>query len=111
MNALGAILILFIGISLITVITLLLNIVIKDEGRQKLVFYFTAAWSMVIAWLNAGAQPSNFIAQQVTAWAIGGVAAAALIYQLYSRTSASLKFARITACTSMVAGAVYLYLA
>lgn len=110
MNALGSLLILFVGISLVTVITLLLNIVIKDEGKQKVVFYFTVAWSMVIAWLNAGAQPSNFIAQQVTAWAIGGIAAAALIYQLYSRTSASLKYARIAACVSMAAGAAYLYI-
>ena len=110
MNALGSLLILFAGISLLSVITLLLNIVTKDEGRQKIVFYFTVAWSMVIAWLNAGAQPSNFIVQQIAAWAIGGVAAAALVYQLYCKTPAALKRSRIAACLSLIAGVGFLFI-
>ena len=51
--ALGLLLILFMVMSIISVVGLLLLFLLKGERAQKIVFYFMALLGMFIAWMTA----------------------------------------------------------
>ncbi|MGN0659219.1 MAG: hypothetical protein ACI4LA_06395 [Emergencia sp.] len=110
MDPLGMLVIMFAGMSLISAAGILLMFLLKDEKKQKGVFYFMAVWSMAIAWLNADSQPENFIGSQAAAWGIGAVGAAALLLQLCSRGKNTFLAARILAALSTACGLVFMFI-
>ena len=72
--ALGLLLVLFMVMSIISVMGLVLLFLLKGEKGQKAVFYFMAVWGMVIAWMTANSYPTNYIKEQLIAWAFGALA-------------------------------------
>lgn len=63
--ALGLLLVLFMVMSIISVMGLVLLFLLKGEKGQKAVFYFMAVWGMVIAWMTANSYPTNYIKEQL----------------------------------------------
>ena len=59
--ALGILLILFIVMSLISILGLILMYSVKSEGAKKGTFYAMAVWGMIIAVLGATSAPTNWI--------------------------------------------------
>lgn len=53
-------------------------------------FYFVAMLSMLIAFLNATSHPSNFIMQQLIAWAFGFLAIISIIIKIKNPQKTSL---------------------
>ena len=63
--ALGLLLVLFMVMSIISVMGLVLLFLLKGEKGQKAVFYFMAVWGMVIAWMTANSYPTNYIKESL----------------------------------------------
>ena len=76
--ALGLLLILFMVMSIISVVGLLLLFLLKGERAQKIVFYFMALLGMFIAWMTATGYATNQIKEQMISWGFGALAVAAL---------------------------------
>ena len=75
--ALGLLLILFMVMSIISVVGLLLLFLLKGERAQKIVFYFMALLGMFIAWMTATGYATNQIKEQMISWGFGALAVVA----------------------------------
>lgn len=80
--ALGLLLILFMVMSIISVVGLLLLFLLKGERAQKIVFYFMALLGMFIAWMTATGYATNQIKEQMISWGFGALAVVAVLVRL-----------------------------
>ena len=106
--ALGLLLVLFMVMSIISVMGLVLLFLLKGEKGQKAVFYFMAVWGMVIAWMTANSYPTN-IKEQLIAWAFGALAVIALLVQICGKSERSFLTAKVLVAASVVLGMVALF--
>ena len=102
--ALGLLLVLFMVMSIISVMGLVLLFLLKGEKGQKAVFYF-----MVIAWMTANSYPTNYIKEQLIAWAFGALAVIALLVQICGKSERSFLTAKVLVAASVVLGMVALF--
>lgn len=72
--ALGALFILFAGMSVIGIIGTVLLFWMKNRNAVDVTMVLMSAYSLVIAFLGATGQPTNFVVQQVIHWIIGFIA-------------------------------------
>ena len=103
--ALGLLLILFMVMSIISVVGLLLLFLLKGERAQKIVFYFMALLGMFIAWMTATGYATNQIKEQMISWGFGALAVVAV---LVSKNAALA--AKLLAAASVVLGMVALFI-
>ena len=96
--ALGLLLILFMVMSIISVVGLLLLFLLKGERAQKIVFYFMALLGMFIAWMTATGYATNQIKEQMISWGFGALAVVAVLA------------AKLLAAASVVLGMVALFI-
>ena len=107
--ALGLLLVLFMVMSIISVMGLVLLFLLKGEKGQKAVFYFMAVWGMVIAWMTANSYPTNYIKEQLIAWAFGALAVIALLVQICGKSERFFLTAKVLVAASVVLGMVALF--
>ncbi|MCI5585806.1 MAG: hypothetical protein MR383_09755 [Lachnospiraceae bacterium] len=67
MDPLGALVILFVVMSVVSVIGILLMYLTKEEKVKKGIFYFLAVWGMMIAWINVKGIPPMWKAGKLSA--------------------------------------------
>ena len=108
--ALGLLLVLFMVMSIISVMGLVFLFLMKGEKGQKAVFYFMAVWGMVIAWMTASSYPTNFIKEQMLSWGFGALAVIALLVQICGKSEKSFLTAKILAAASVVLGMIALFI-
>ena len=104
--ALGLLLVLFMVMSIISVMGLVLLFLLKGEKGQKAVFYFMAVWGMV---MTANSYPTNYIKEQLIAWAFGALAVIALLVQICGKSERSFLTAKVLVAASVVLGMVALF--
>lgn len=107
--ALGLLLVLFMVMSIISVMGLVLLFLVKGKKGQKVVFYCMAVWGMVIAWMTASSYPTNFIKEQMLSWGVGALAVVALLVQICGKSEKSFLTAKLLAAASVVLGMVALF--
>lgn len=72
--ALGALFLTFAGMSILAIIGTVLLFWMKNKNALDVIMVVMTAYSLVIAYLGASAEPTNFVMQQVMHWVIGFVA-------------------------------------
>lgn len=107
--ALGLILLFFIGMSVVSGLGILFLFLMKDQKKRKPVFYFLVVWGLLIAFLKATGLPTNFIMQQIVAWAIGGISIIALLIYLRAKTERQYYISYILVSCSVVIGILRLF--
>ena len=107
--ALGLLLVLFMVMSIISVMGLVLLFLLKGEKGQKAVFYFMAVWGMVIAWMTANSYPTNYIKEQLIAWGFGALAVIGLLVKICGKSEKSFLTAKVLAAASVILGMVTLF--
>ena len=108
--ALGLLLILFMVMSIISVVGLLLLFLLKGEKAQKIVFYFMALLGMFIAWMTATSYATNQIKEQMSSWGFGALAVVAGLVRLCSKSKNAALAAKLLAAASVVLGMVALFI-
>ena len=93
----------------ISAAVILLNFIVKKPRLQMVLLFATAILSMIIAWLNASSQPSNYIAEQIISWAFGAVAVLSVIFHLIYKNEKSYNIARTLASLSLAVGIAYMF--
>lgn len=110
MNALGAMVIMFVAAIVVSAVLMLLMFFIKDEQKQKVVFYITVVWGMVLAWADASGQPENATTPQLISWGFGAVAVIAILLQLLSKNDDKFAIAKLLSAISVIGGLLYFVL-
>lgn len=107
--ALGLLLILFMVMSIISVVGLLLLFLLKGEKAQKIVFYFMALLGMFIAWMTATSYATNQIKEQMISWGFGALAVVAVLVRLCGKSKSSIggKAAGGGICGAWYGGIIY----
>ena len=108
--ALGLLLILFMVMSIISVVGLLLLFLLKGERAQKIVFYFMALLGMFIAWMTATGYATNQIKEQMISWGFGALAVVAVLVRLCGKSKIAALAAKLLAAASVVLGMVALFI-
>lgn len=108
--ALGVLMILFIGMSVISGLGILFLYLIKDAQRKKSVFYLLAVWGMIIAVMSATSLPSNFLVSQFIAWSIGLLSVVGLLVHVKAKTKSQYNVAYLLVTISVVAGMIKLFM-
>ena len=62
--ALGLLMILFIVMSVISVVGLSLLYLMKNPGARQVIFYIMAVWGMIIAVISATSLPTNYTSEE-----------------------------------------------
>ena len=108
--ALGLLLILFMVMSIISVVGLLLLFLLKGERAQKIVFYFMALLGMFIAWMTATGYATNQIKEQMISWGFGALAVVAVLVRLCGKSKNAALAAKLLVAASVVLGMVALFI-
>lgn len=105
--ALGYLALLFAGMGILAIVGTILLFVVKSKHASDIVMVLMAFYALVIAYINATAQPSNFIAKQVVCWIIGLVAVAGASMRFFKKEPALLSKALVAA--SVIGGIAYMF--
>ena len=108
--ALGMLMILFVGMSVISVLAITMMYLLKNEKIKKGMFYFTAVWGMFIAVLSYTSLPQNLVGAQIAVWIIGFLSVAGIIVHIKSKTKAHYLTAYTLAALSVAIGMIKLFI-
>lgn len=106
LDSLGALVITFMVMSLVSVVGVVLMYLTKNEKVKKGFFYFLAIWGMIVAYCNVLSTPEYMTGSIVLAWVWGGLSVAALLIQLATKKENRFKIARILVTISVVVGMI-----
>ncbi len=105
--ALGYLVLAFIISGVLAIIGTILLLIIKKKRPVDILMVLMTAFSILTAYLNATSQPSNFIAEQITAWLIGLIAVGGLGLRFVKKEQILLS--KLLVIGSTIVGVVYLY--
>lgn len=105
--ALGFLFLLFVGMSILAIVGIVLLFVVKKNNTNNVLLVLMTAYSMSIAFLNATAQPTNFVGTQILAWVVGLVAIIGTAITLLTRKH--LLISKILVSGSVILGIYFLY--
>ncbi|MDU4751687.1 MAG: hypothetical protein E6X86_11765 [Clostridium butyricum] len=105
--ALGFLFLLFVGMSILAIVGIVLLFVVKKNNTNYVLLVLMTAYSMSIAFLNATAQPTNFVGTQILAWVVGLVAIIGTAITLLTRKH--LLISKILVSGSVILGIYFLY--
>ncbi|MGG7147509.1 hypothetical protein ACQPVA_11955 [Clostridium butyricum] len=105
--ALGFLFLLFVGMSILAIVGIVLLFVVKKNNTNNVLLVLMTAYSMSIAFLNATAQPTNFVGTQILAWVVGLVAIIGTAITLLTRKH--LLISKILISGSVILGIYFLY--
>ncbi len=103
-DALGALVITFVVMSVISVIGVVMLYLAKSEKIKKGMFYFLSVWGMVVAYCNILSVSLLGTEEILLAGALGILSVIALLIQLCLKKENKFKIARILVTVSVVAG-------
>ena len=108
--ALGYLAIMFIIMSVVTIIGVVLLLIIKNEKANRIVLYIMAAWGIIIAIMNITSLPINWIMWRVAAGACGLAGLAGGIVRFIAKEDLKTVSALLT-IVSVLAGMIMLFIA
>lgn len=106
LNPLEMLVILFMVLSVLSLLGIVLLYVIKDEIKQKWTFYFLVAMGIIIAINSMMMIPTYMVGALAARGLIGALGVAALILQLTGKHENSFKIAKIMVTVSVIGGLV-----
>lgn len=106
LDSLALLVIVFVVMSVVSLIGVALLFLVKNEKLQKGLFYFLAVWGMLIAWCNVQSIPLYMTGELLLAWGLGGLGAAAMLVKICGKKENSFQIAKMLATVSVVAGMI-----
>ena len=105
--ALGYLFLWFVIMGVLAIVGTALLFLIKNNKVVDVLLVLMTTYSMSIAFLNAMAQPSNFLGSQILAWLIGFIAVIGSGIRFF--TKKQLTVSKILVAGSVGAGIYFLY--
>ena len=108
--ALGLLMILFIVMSVISVVGISLLYLMKSPVARQVIFYIMAVWGMFIAVVSATGLPTNYTLERLITWAIGFLSVAGIVLHIRSSEDKARMAARLLVTISVAGGIIKLFL-
>lgn len=105
--ALGALFVLFIILTTVSILSITLLYTLKNEKLKNMFFYFLCGWSIIITSLNITALPSNYLVSRLIASIFGLLAVISIIIKIKKPHKKSLSY--LLASASALLGLVDLF--
>lgn len=106
LDPLGALVITFFVMSMISIVGMVLLHLSKNEKLKKGVFYFLATWSMVVMYCGILMSDGFYFANGPIALVLGALGVAGVLIQLISKKENKFKLAEILVMISVAAGMI-----
>jgi len=106
MDSLALLVIVFMVMSLVSVVGVILLYAVKNEKFKKGMFYFLAIWGMIIAYCGALSTPGYMLGEVIISWIFGGLSVVALLIQLCMKNEKRFQIARVLVTISVAAGMI-----
>lgn len=106
--ALGYLFLVFVGMSILAIVGTALLFVVKNRNASDAILVSMTAFSLIIAYLNANAQPTNFVKEQIICWIIGAVALIGTVLRFSTKQQTIVS--KLLVVLSVLSGIVYLFL-
>ena len=110
MDPLGALVVTFFAMSVISIIALVLIYFLKNEKVKKGLLYFLSVWGIIIAYCGVLSTPGYMTGEILITVLIGTLAAIAFLMQKFSKKENKFQIARILVSISVVAGMIDCFL-
>ena len=110
MDPLGALVITFFVMSIISIAGIVLLYLSKNEKLKKGLLYFLSVWGMVVAYCGVLITGGFVFAEGIPAMVLGALGIGALLMQMFSKKENKFQIARILVTVSVVAGMVNCFL-
>lgn len=110
MDPLGALVITFFVMSIISIAGIVLLYLSKNEKLKKGLLYFLAGWSVVVAYCGVLITGGFVFSDGLGALLFGGLGIAGLLIQLISKKENKFQIAKVLVTISVVAGMVNCFL-
>ena len=104
MDPLGAIVITFFVMSIISILGVVLLHTLKNEKWKKRLVYFLSAWSVIIAYCSIISTPFYMTGEILFAIALGAMAIIAIIFLIISKKENKFQIVKWLVSISVVAG-------
>ena len=108
--ALGLLMILFIVMSVISVVGISLLYLMKSPVARQVIFYIMAVGGMFIAVVTATGLPTNYTLERLITWAIGFLSVAGIVLHIRSSEDKARMAARLLVTISVAGGIIKLFL-
>ena len=108
--ALGILMIMFVAMSVISVVGLSFMYLVKGESTGRVIFYVMAVWGMIVAVMSAGSLPTNYTAERLITWAIGFLSVAGILVYIRGTEEKSRRAAYLLVTASVAGGILKLFL-
>ena len=106
MDPLGALVVTFFVMSIISIISLAALHFLKNEKVKKGLLYFLSAWGIIVAYCGVLATPPYMIAEILITVAIGALAIGAALFARFSKKENKFQIARVLVTFSVVVGMI-----
>lgn len=102
--ALGILMIVFIVMSIVSILGLILLYMVKGERAGKVIFYIMAVWGLAVAVLTAVSLPGNWTMQQIVSWGFGFLSVAGIIVDIAVKSEGRCIPAYLLVTVSVIGG-------
>lgn len=103
-TALDALVLVFMGMSALSLLAICLMFLIRKDLVKKICFYFLALDGMAVSVMNALMTPGTFPGELAIGWGLGALSIVALLLQVCGKDEKRFMIARILVTVSVIAG-------
>ena len=104
LNPLDALVIVFFGFAVLSILGVVLQFIVKNEKLQKAAFYISAVLPVILAFCNYESTPFYLAGDIGAGFALGVLSIGAVIYQKIKKDEKSFKLARILVTAAVIGG-------
>ncbi len=106
MDPLGALVVTFFVMSIISILALVSIYLLKNEQVKKTLLYFLSVWGVIVAYCGVLATPPYMMSEILITVAFGVMAIVALLMYKFSKKENKFQIARVLVSISVVAGMI-----
>lgn len=106
LDSLALLVIVFLGMSVVSVIGIIAIYLVKNESVRKGLLYFLSIWGMLIAFFGVKSTPFYMTGEILISLGLGLLGVIAILIQLCMKKENRFQIARILATVSVVAGMI-----
>lgn len=107
--AIGMIMLLFVGMSVVSILGVLLLFLAKSAKVKRAVFYGMSVWGMAVAVFSAVSLPTNWTEQQIVAWMFGFLSVAGIIVHIKAKSKNQIYIAYVLTAVSCLGGVLKMF--
>lgn len=105
-DPLGMLVILFIAMTVISLVGIILLYLLKSEKAKTVMLYILSVWGVIVAYCNVSGDPINWTGSIIRGWVLGALSVVAILIQLCTKWEKKALVTKLLVTVSVVAGMI-----